>query len=133
MINELVLAASCIANNNISPVDGNPLFDIDKDFDGWKRQWIKDRMKKIYGDKANLPISEQEDKLSVATMHNSSTDAGQQKDPTDKTEGAIEILKDLCQLKHYKDEVGKDGFYEREQPLAWKRANEFLNSLLRST
>lgn len=43
--------------------------------------------------------------------------------------GAVEILKELCQLKHYKDTVGKDSFYEKRQPELWKLANDYLNSL----
>jgi hypothetical protein len=42
---------------------------------------------------------------------------------------AVEILTELCALKKYKDAVGKDSHYESEQPLAWKRANDFLNGL----
>lgn len=45
---------------------------------------------------------------------------------------AEEILKELCQLKHYKDTVGKDAFYEKTQPELWKKANEFLNSLVKT-
>ena len=41
---------------------------------------------------------------------------------------AVEILKELCQLKHYKDTVGQDSFYKKTQPELWKRANDFLNS-----
>lgn len=44
----------------------------------------------------------------------------------------IEILKELCQLKHYKDTVGKDSFYEKRQPELWKMANDFLNKLVKS-
>lgn len=43
---------------------------------------------------------------------------------------AVEILTTLCHLKHYKDTVGKDSFYEREQPKAWQRANSFLDSII---
>ncbi len=41
-------------------------------------------------------------------------------------EEAIEILTELCKLKHYKDTVGKDEIYEKKQPELWKLANEFL-------
>ena len=44
---------------------------------------------------------------------------------------AVEILKELCQLKHYKDTIGKDSLYEKSQPEAWKKANDFLNSITR--
>jgi hypothetical protein len=47
----------------------------------------------------------------------------------DKLEEGIEILKELCQLKSYKDEVGKDGHYEKRQPELWKMANQFLNEI----
>jgi hypothetical protein len=43
-------------------------------------------------------------------------------------ETAIEILIELCKLKHYKDTVGKDSLYEKRQPELWKRANDFLNN-----
>lgn len=42
----------------------------------------------------------------------------------------IEILKELCNLKHYKDTVGKDSLYESKQPLLWRQANDFLNPLV---
>lgn len=42
-------------------------------------------------------------------------------------EAGIEILKELCQLKHHKDTVGKDAHYEKRQPELWKLANEFLS------
>lgn len=45
---------------------------------------------------------------------------------------AVELLKELCQLKHYKDTVGKDSFYEKRQPELWKEANNFLNSLAKN-
>jgi hypothetical protein len=45
---------------------------------------------------------------------------------------AVELLRELCQLKHYKDTVGKDDFYEKTQPELWKKANEFLNSLVKT-
>lgn len=45
---------------------------------------------------------------------------------------AIEILKELCWLKSHKDNVGKDSVYRQRQPEAWKRANEFLNSLVKT-
>jgi len=51
--NELVLAAHCIASNNTS-VSGGLLFDIHKDFDKWKREWIIKRMVALYGDKARI-------------------------------------------------------------------------------
>jgi hypothetical protein len=44
---------------------------------------------------------------------------------------ADKILQLLCQLKAHKDFNGKDAFYEREQPLAWDRANDYLNSLVK--
>jgi hypothetical protein len=53
--------------------------------------------------------------------------------PSDRVaqlEQGIEILKELCQLKHHKDTVGKDSFYEQRQPELWKQANEFLNKLV---
>jgi hypothetical protein len=46
------------------------------------------------------------------------------------TEKAIEILTELCQLKKYKDSVGKDDFYKEQQPKAWEEANKLLNSLV---
>jgi hypothetical protein len=48
------------------------------------------------------------------------------------TSDAVELLKELCQLKRYKDTVGKDSLYEKAQPELWRRANEFLNSLVQS-
>lgn len=50
-----------------------------------------------------------------------------------ETDEAVEILKELCHLKHYKDHVGKDLFYEKNQPLAWKKANELLNRLSKNS
>lgn len=44
---------------------------------------------------------------------------------------AIEILKELCWLKSHKDAVGKDYLYNDRQPLAWQRANDFLNGLVK--
>lgn len=44
----------------------------------------------------------------------------------------LSVLQELCQLKHYKDTVGKDSIYEKRQPQAWKAANEFLNSIARN-
>lgn len=52
-ISELVEAAECITYNNVSS-DGKMLYNIDEYFDGWKRKVIKDRMKILYGDKANI-------------------------------------------------------------------------------
>jgi exoribonuclease R len=47
---------------------------------------------------------------------------------------AIELLHDLCGLKHYKDQVGKDSYYEKSKPIAWEKADEFLNKMtLRSS
>jgi len=51
-IDERVEAAVCIANNNTS-WDGKKLYDIDKHFLMWGT-YIKERMKKLYGEKANL-------------------------------------------------------------------------------
>lgn len=48
---------------------------------------------------------------------------------TPMEEKAIQILKELCQLKKYKDTVGKDSFYEKRQPQLWKEANDFLRSI----
>lgn len=45
----------------------------------------------------------------------------------------VEILKDLCGLKAYKDSEGKDAYYEHEQPKLWKRANDFLEALKTNT
>ena len=42
---------------------------------------------------------------------------------------ALEILMELCQLKHYKGTTGKDAFYEKRQPELWKKANDLLNKL----
>ena len=39
-----------------------------------------------------------------------------------------EALLRLCELKKYKDEMGKDSFYLKNQPEAWKQADEALNS-----
>jgi hypothetical protein len=43
---------------------------------------------------------------------------------------AVEILRHLCELKHYKDTVGKDEVYKKRQPETWKMANDYLNSLV---
>jgi len=51
-------------------------------------------------------------------------------EPCATSSEAVEILKELCQLKHYKDTVGKDSVYEKSQPEAWKKANDFLNSII---
>jgi deoxyadenosine/deoxycytidine kinase len=51
------------------------------------------------------------------------------KETNKRLQSGIEILKELCQLKHYKDDVGKDAFYEKRQPELWKQTNEFLNTL----
>lgn len=42
---------------------------------------------------------------------------------------AIRLLKRLCDLKAYKEGIGKDDYYKELQPLAWKEANEFLAKL----
>ena len=41
---------------------------------------------------------------------------------------AFNIIETLCQLRHYKDEMGKDSFYSKEQPKAWEKAREFLDN-----
>lgn len=51
-VSEMVEAAECIANNNRS-WNGEKLYDIDNHFSEWK-QWVRDRMFKLYGDKANF-------------------------------------------------------------------------------
>lgn len=53
LVSEYVEMAECVANNNIG-FDGKPLYDIDSYFDGWKRELIKERMIKRFGDKANI-------------------------------------------------------------------------------
>jgi hypothetical protein len=52
--------------------------------------------------------------------------------PTMKPEDqkAVEILKELCQLKDHKDKIGQDQFYKKRQPELWKMANDYLNSLV---
>lgn len=42
----------------------------------------------------------------------------------------IDALKELCELKHYKDNVGRDSIYRKRQPEAWKQANALLNNLI---
>jgi hypothetical protein len=42
---------------------------------------------------------------------------------------AVDILKKLCDLKHYKDDVGKDTWYEENQPKVWAEAFKYLESL----
>lgn len=37
-----------------------------------------------------------------------------------------ECLRELCQLKTYKDEIGKDSFYKKKQPKLWEQANRLL-------
>lgn len=49
--------------------------------------------------------------------------------PVEGEDKAINILKELCKLKHYKDTVGKDSLYEKRQPELWKLANDFLNKV----
>lgn len=50
--------------------------------------------------------------------------------PIPINQGAVALLMELCKLKHYKDTVGKDSFYEKRQPELWKEANDFLNNRL---
>lgn len=49
-INEVVLAAGVIEYNNRNNVN------ITKEFGGWKRDWIIQRMKIRHGDKANIIV-----------------------------------------------------------------------------
>jgi hypothetical protein len=84
----------------------------------------------------SLLNSEQEHQRSVANTPNSSNDAdNHNSQPTPKEEEvekmaeAVDIIKSLCNLKKYKDTVGKDSYYQKEQPKAWDRANYFLNNL----
>ena len=42
---------------------------------------------------------------------------------------AEELLSELCQLKSYKDEMGKDEFYQERKPQLWAEANEHLNTI----
>jgi len=37
-----------------------------------------------------------------------------------------ECLQGLIDLKNYKDQYGKDDYYNENQPLAWKRARKAL-------
>lgn len=46
-----------------------------------------------------------------------------------RAEVGEEILQELCQLKSYKDSVGKDSVYQRQQPILWKQANDHLNNI----
>lgn len=50
---EIVEAACCIANNNKNVFGGN-LYNIDKQFDGWKRDYIKKRINEKFKEVANL-------------------------------------------------------------------------------
>lgn len=42
---------------------------------------------------------------------------------------AVKILTELCGLKHHKDTVGKDEFYEKRQPELWEQAKQYLTRL----
>jgi hypothetical protein len=42
----------------------------------------------------------------------------------------IDALKELCDLKDYKENVGKDAGYMKRQPEAWKQAFGLLNTLI---
>lgn len=45
---------------------------------------------------------------------------------------AKECLVELCQLKAYKDDVGKDEVYQKAWAEAWKRANDVLNRIVKN-
>lgn len=55
-LSDLVEAAECIANNNIHPITKLPMYDIDKHWDGWKRDYIKKRIKQKQPQKASQTI-----------------------------------------------------------------------------
>ena len=42
---------------------------------------------------------------------------------SDKETSAIDLLRQLCTLKKYKDVNGKDDYYKKSQPELWKKAN----------
>lgn len=44
---------------------------------------------------------------------------------------AIESLKELMQVKEWKDEYGKDAQYLKAQPMAWSNAQSVLNKALK--
>lgn len=44
-------------------------------------------------------------------------------------EQAKDCLMELCQLKAYKDDMGKDAHYQKRQPELWKEANRLLNEV----
>lgn len=47
----------------------------------------------------------------------------------DRAEAAEAIIRGLVTLKDHKDACGKDGFYLKEQPIAWTKARKLIAAL----
>jgi hypothetical protein len=52
-VSDLVVAASVIANNN-KAFDGSRIVEDLKSFHSWLAPYVRERLVKLYGDKANL-------------------------------------------------------------------------------